>query len=385
MAIGTIGMDRKQQRLALAAMKHAVRNDDVSPGLSEVDPESLELAASAHGVSHVVLDWLLRVAPQHPAATTLRSINRDAAMFNLKVLGALRNALEALPPDLETVAFKGPVLASLSRTTSVRAYGDLDLLVAPDRFEEAYLALQASGATLFPYGSWQSAFETRHAEIPMILSFGVPLDLHAHVCSRPYMRQSYRVDEASALLERRRMLDLGSGRLPVMSLEDMLLHTACHSGWSGGERLGWLVDLDSVIRSGDVDWDVVVRRARDWQVRPLVNDALLRTRTIVGTDVPAEVLRQARRDPGSAILRVADMFDPPQACSRERGLARLLRLDTRESVAATAAAFGHRLSDAARLRFSSTQPTDIARLTREPEVDDQFRDDYLGFIGTLGR
>ena len=46
-----------------------------------------------------------------------------------------------------------------------------------------------------------------------------------------------------------------SAPVPVLGTEDMVLHAAAHAGWSGGERLGWLVDVDSVVRAGGIDWD----------------------------------------------------------------------------------------------------------------------------------
>ena len=83
----------------LSALTAAARHDaDLSAlrWVSDLDPDVLLAASRAHGVDHLVLDWITIVAPDHASVEVLRRRNDDAARFHLRALAALRGAGRAL-------------------------------------------------------------------------------------------------------------------------------------------------------------------------------------------------------------------------------------------------------------------------------------------------
>lgn len=388
-----MGRQSFDETQVLDVLLHALRRDVAIEArvLERLDGETLLVASQRHGIDHVVLDWFASVCPDHPAVGTLVQRNRTAAAFNLRVLGALRGALGALPADLPVLALKGPVLASFASTTGVRPYGDLDLLVPPDRLSDALDALHAWGATPFPYGSWREAFETEHAQVPMRLPFGVHLDLHWHLCSQPHIRNAFSVDSAQVLLARAERLDLsngvgtGIGDIPVFERHDMLIHTAAHAGWSGGDRFGWLVDVDSVIRSHEIDWDAVMGRSESWGLASLVADILRRTRRTLLTEIPTDVLRWggSRRSVSTA-LRIADRLAPARAVLDDRSIARFARLATRDSLTSTLGVMAARYAQALGRRVGPPNRATAPRPPTGPD-DEQWKEQYLALTARQGQ
>ena len=365
----------------LSALTAAARHDaDLSAlrWVYDLDPDVLLAASRAHGVDHLVLDWITIIAPDHAVVQVLRRRNVAAARFHLRALAALRGAGRALESaGVRYLAVKGPVLATLAPTASSRVYGDLDLLVAPGQLEVALDALTDTGAAFSESAQWRVLLESEHAQVPMLLPVGMSLDLHWDLCSRPHMRRSWNVDGAEALLSRSGSLNTAAGAVPVLDWNDMLIHTAGHAGWSGGDRLGWLVDVDSVVRSGQVDWDIVVNRTRAWSLEPLVGDLLNRTGQLLHTAIPSEVTRALRGGALGSLLRTSDRLFPMTGIHNGRSASRLLRLDTRAGLPSTLGEVRRRAVGAVSRRVRSSGADDLAKPSQSN--DENWRRPYLSF------
>ena len=365
----------------LSALTAAARHDaDLSAlrWVSDLDPDVLLAASRAHGVDHLVLDWITIVAPDHASVEVLRRRNDDAARFHLRALAALRGAGRALEAaGVRYLAVKGPVLATLAPTASSRVYGDLDLLVAPAQLEVALDALTDTGAALSDSAQWRVLLESEHAQVPMLLPVGMPLDLHWDLCSRPHMRRSWTVDGAEALLSRTGSLNTAAGAVPVLDWNDMLIHTAGHAGWSGGDRLGWLVDVDSVVRSGHVDWDIVVNRTRAWSLEALVGDVLNRTGQLLHTSIPTEVTRALRGGVLGSLLRTSDRLFPMTGVHDGHSASRLLRLDSRSGLSSTLGVVTRRAIGATSRLVRSDGPDRHVEPSRADDAN--WRRPYLSF------
>src|SRR5690606_37125324 len=85
-------------------------------------------------------------------------------------------------------------------------------------------------------------------------------------------------DAAWTRIERRSTArPLPSGRtLSTLAPADALVHTAVHgTQWGDGPvNLRWVVDASRLVPRPDLDWDRVVRLARDFGVSAVVHDAL---------------------------------------------------------------------------------------------------------------
>lgn len=367
-----------------AALVAAGRREiDHGLSLDDVDPAVLVAASGTHGVDHVLLDWLKKSSPGHGAVAPLQERNRMHARFHYRTLVALRSASSALmAAGVAHVAIKGPILATLSQASPCRAYSDLDLVVEPRSLEAALDVLTEQGAELSAAGGWRHLYATQHAQVPMLLPFGVPLDLHWHLCSRPHMRRSFTVDDAASLIARSMSLETATCDVTTLGWDDMLVHTAAHAGWSGGDRLGWFVDVDSVVRSGSIHWDTVVARARAWGLEALVGDVLRRSRELLETPIPAEVPDALRGGAMGTLLRTTERLRPMSALRYDRSARRMLHLDLRSGLSRTVVAVTFRAATATarRARQRSLSPVDAIELRRAD--DEKWREQYVSFAMT---
>ncbi len=79
---------------------------------------------------------------------------------------------------IEYVVVKGPVLAeTVYPRSDLRVYGDVDLLVRPEQFGEALVALEGGGARLYE-ANWELMLRTMRGELNLLTALGAPLDLH---------------------------------------------------------------------------------------------------------------------------------------------------------------------------------------------------------------
>lgn len=385
-----------------ALLRRILRGDDVPPAAT-IDSNALTDASAYHGLDHVVLPWLRTIAPEHQALVELTRRQRAAALFHARTIAALRLLLAALPIGTPVAVLKGPVLAELTRFGGIRAYGDLDLLVDPHDLPAVVGAAETIGAQLFPFGSWHEWLGAGSGQIPVDLPFGITLDLHWSLLSQPEPRRAFAVDPAAELLRRATSLDIGAERVPVLGAEDLVLHTAAHAAWSGGERLGWLVDIDATIFryegaaggagggavwvSRTIDWDVVMRRVTAWGLAPLVTDMLARSAAALGWTLPEEVrgpsrgLRIGRGAGLDGLLRFAPRLDGLASRRPEYAPSRLLRIDARPSLPGTLAVLMRRTGRAVRRRVApDLRP--IANRAGHDLVDP--RGSYLAFAAVEG-
>ncbi len=370
----------------------AVITPDAAGVAAAAEPAALAKATALHGVNHRVLDWLEAVAPDHPVVGVLAERNREAARLDMRVRGALRIACASLgAADVAVAAMKGPVLSAIAGGNAVRRYGDLDLLVSPEDLGRAADALADAGAVVMPLEGWQLLLESRHGQIPVRLPLAVSLDLHWHLSSQQSHRNSFAIDPAAVLLARSERFRLHGEEVSVLDGVDMVLHTAAHAGWSGGDRLGWLVDVDSVVRWASarphgLDWDEVVARAMKWRMGPLVGDMLAHTVAIAGSDVPVEVLRNLDRGGVSRLLRTVERVSPLLREERPvRGLSTLVRNDVLATLPASLASVTGRFAAAAARRVRGL-PTDTVEeiFSAPPAGDEDWRDRYLAFAREEG-
>ena len=250
---------------------------------------------------------------------------------------------------------KGPVLNELRPGPLVRPYSDLDVLIDPSTLEAALDALLASGAAPIDGWLWQHLLETEHGQVPLVLAFGTSLDLHWHLCSRPSLRWNFEIDAPATLLSRSVPFDVGGSPVPVLSPVDMLLHTASHATWSGGDRLVWSIDVADVVGWFDFDWDTVVRRAHAWGVGNLVSEALRQAVNEAGAVVPPGVIDALRIGGWGRVLATLDR-PRLRAFLGRHDLATLLRTDMRGDTGTSARLFRGRVRNALRRRVGTAEP-----------------------------
>jgi hypothetical protein len=118
---------------------------------------------------------------------------------------------------------------------------------------------------------------------------GTLIDLHWHVLNHGALRTEFDVPTMRLLHQARPMAE---DTLRVLAPADQLAHTALHASLTGGNRLVWLVDVDRIARSTDLDWECVIRTAIASRTGLVIALALSRAKAILHTPVAKSMLRR---------------------------------------------------------------------------------------------
>ncbi len=266
----------------------------------------IELATStAQKSSTLILDnadarrELLRLADHHRVSSLvarrladlnppLRIDELDAAVArscaaHLHALRTVRALDDALTIPFAIV--KGPVLAHhWYDNAQLREYGDVDVLVHPADFATALDSLRAAGIQCIAT-NWHGFRRLEVAEIPMRFE-ATNIDLHWDLIALGRNRRDFRVRTAD-MLARGQSISLDGCDVVTLDPVDTLIHLCVNTGLDGARRLRGLVDIDTVVRSGQIDAAALLHRADDLRARQIVIVVLQRVEELLGTPQPA--------------------------------------------------------------------------------------------------
>ncbi|MBD8078935.1 nucleotidyltransferase family protein [Cellulosimicrobium arenosum] len=286
----------------------AVREDagtSCPPGLRGTSPEDVVAAGRLHRVTPAV-ERVTRAWPDEPAGwrAALEQAKHDQLMRHLRALADVAGAGAVLDAAaVPWVVVKGPVLAgAIWPVVNMREYYDVDLVVAPHRFEDAVAALQERGVRLLDR-NWPEIRRTGRAELAMLTPAGTPLDLHWHVAVPAELRRAFPLD-IDAMLGRRRHVEVGGRAVPTLDPVDTVLHLAFHAAQAGANRLMWLADVRFALEHGQVDVAELERRSRAAGTWLGVRSVLARVHRVLG--LPSD---RVPRGPAPAWVRLTGLRD----------------------------------------------------------------------------
>ena len=289
-------------------------------------------------------DWgrLLPVASQENAAIVLRDAVREArpgvvplaaqrqlaymalqSEFRMRKLARLlETAVDTLGRvGIEATVLKGAALApTLYGSFTARPMNDIDLLIDPDRAQEARALMLAVGWRRDPSLPGDEAYAGHHHLPPMLDGSGSGLRLELHTALLP--RESPFPIANAELRRRATELPLGAFRVRVLGLVDHAVYAAIHFAWSHQLRLGaWhaMRDLGRLARRGLLDWPGFTDRAEEWRATSCAYWTLRLGRALAGLPVPGEVLRRLEPRLPEAILRRLERHFTQSILSRDEG------------------------------------------------------------------
>ncbi len=314
--------------LAAWAQLRALLGGPSSPALAAA-PAPLDQVAQAARLGGVVR---LALAADPALAPHLSEDAQQRAFVALSLEAALERLAATLrAPGLALARPGGCALLKGSATAALvypdplaRERRDLDLLVAPADFPRVAAALAAAGWTPAESRAWWATARRRH-EQAFRLTVGratVECDLHRRLSAFT----AWPIDHQALL---RRAITPPGALLPVSSPEDTLLHTALHAVTAGfSVPLRAWVDVARLAARRDLDWPVIVTRARAWRLAVPLWAALQVATRWLSAPVPPDVTRDLAPSPATALalrrLLSGDGATPlghPRAASAARLLA----------------------------------------------------------------
>jgi hypothetical protein len=176
------------------------------------------------------------------------------------------------------------------RSTAVRPMCDVDLMVKRADLERAAEVLLARGYQPRAQPDLDVDYASHHHLHPLQRPGGIPVELHWTIArpSAPFFI------DLDGLWDRARPATIGGVPASVLAPEDLVLHLSVHAAHDHQLDAGlrWCVDVSETIRhhAGEIDWDALCRRAREWGAAKPVYLMLRLSRDLLAADVPARAL-----------------------------------------------------------------------------------------------
>lgn len=215
---------------------------------------------------------------------------------NLYLTGELHSLIDLFDEyGFRVLPYRGPVLGSiLYDDVTMRRSTDLDFLVRQsdiqeiksvllsEGFEPSYLLASTNGLT----SAQEWAYTRYPRDYPFVRnSDGVNIELHWRIVSVRFPASF----DFEMLWNRRSMVGVEGRDVPTFSVENRFVAFCIHGSRHRWERLGWLYDLDALVRMEETDWGTVVDLARDKGAVGLVSLGVYLVNDLFGTELPPEL------------------------------------------------------------------------------------------------
>ncbi|HEX8499210.1 MAG TPA: nucleotidyltransferase family protein [Pyrinomonadaceae bacterium] len=298
-----------------------------------VDWDYLYALARRHALLPMLYRGLAGLAVSAPERfrEELRVRFRENATRNVLLAGELARVARLFESEgVGLLAYKGPALA-------VQAYGDLSLR----RFVDLDVIVRRrdvarAGELLLSLGFAKPAGLTASHESFLLrrqhnLAFSggggrLTIELHWEVSPAPFAS----VPLGGDAWARASSVTLNGVTVKCLAPEDLLLALAVHGTKHLWGRLAWVCDVAALVNScPSLDWDFVLRRARDSRVERMLYLALRLARGLLGARLPDAALEGAGDAPASRLAAEAASALFRGAGDELSGLVRSVRFNMR--------------------------------------------------------
>lgn len=248
----------------------------------------------------------------------LQSANMQTARRNMLMSAELLRVMKLLNDNgVNALAFKGPTLSQMAYgDITMRQYGDLDVLVRRNDAPSAVAMLQKEGyEEVYRLTPAQSEQWYKNAKDIVLLHPDkmIHLELHWQLSDDDYPVQMGH----DAIWSRPQTVAIQGRDVPTFGAETLLIYLCIHGSKHLWERIGWIKDIDLVIRTQPIDWERFASRLDQENYARMVLLGLDLSRRLFRTPLPPSILQQLEGRKRLAKLRAfvtdnwrqhADMF-----------------------------------------------------------------------------
>lgn len=187
---------------------------------------------------------------------------------------------------IDYAVLKGPAMAHVAYPDpSLRAFGDLDILVRGGSFRDACAVLREMGFRR-RLAEPRPRFDERFGKAAAHKHAGdsIEVDLHRTLVLGPFGLWL----DPGAMLDRATSFELAGREIGRLDDTDMLISVAMHAVLGWPRRLLPLRDVAQAARSLEVDWPAFVQRAADSRLTAVLLHAFALSTTTLGIEPVAE-------------------------------------------------------------------------------------------------
>jgi hypothetical protein len=201
---------------------------------------------------------------------------------NLLIMDTVRKVISSfIKEDIPVILLKGvPLLVNAYNNTGARALGDADILIDPRHVEKALKIMNANDwKYLRPWPFLINSISGPHPdryfkEITFINMQKITIDMHFNLFDfsvKDNKRHPMSYDEVFQYAVDFSLKGVGC-RVPCN--EDMIIHIIAHGAHQNVERtLRWVLDVATIIRSVEIDWEFLLKRIKKFDLAVELNVA----------------------------------------------------------------------------------------------------------------
>jgi len=279
------------------AVLRLIREEGPLPAPGDAAWDSCARQLVAEGLAGTALTLLDRSGHKSDLPASAReTLERELARVRVSQ-ALLFHRFEALAGELRTagvevIAHKGGALAPLLYPRiEDRPMVDIDVIFRPREWRRVRDTVVSRGYRL-PAGAHEEFWLENYFNLCVVSPQTPPTSFDLHWSLTQEGR--YRI-ETEDLFARAVPYDFGDARLLRLSNEDMLLSLFLHLAYHYFEaHLIWLYDMKLVIERWEIDWEVLLIRAREWGLMTVVAFNFAFLEKIFPGLVPAGVADRAR-------------------------------------------------------------------------------------------
>ncbi len=287
---------------------------------SSLDWSTVVQQAYSHGIAALVYQSLRpHSGVPDSVLAKLSARSQQMATQNLRYTQELVSVLEAFSEaGINAIPYRGPMIAmDAYGQVGLREFGDLDFLLRQTDIPAAKAVLEDRGYEpqyLLPETSeLNRTQEWAYTHLDRDYPFYNPetktaVELHWRILDQQFPTD-IRLDE---LWDRRTKTTVMNHEIPVLSPEDRLLMLCIHGSRHHWERLEWICDVVGFIDRHEIDWQLLIERARAHNAERLFLLGPMLAHQLYGTRLPAVVHRAICEDRslnGLASMVTTRLFD----------------------------------------------------------------------------
>jgi len=211
----------------------------------------------------------------------------------LLLTGELLTLLRAFQKHgIEAVPWKGPTLAAVAYgDVGLREFRDLDLFVRREDMPRVNEILSQIGFGPSPDVTKSLDAALLRFDCARLFSNDrIFADLH-WACSPPNLSLTLKPD-----MDRLQPVNLGPLQTVTLSQEDLLIALSIHGLTHYWERLAWVADVGALIARNEIDWDLLMTKARQLGLSRVVAVAVLLAHELLDVSLRIELIRFLKAD-----------------------------------------------------------------------------------------
>lgn len=306
-------IDRAEHELLLCCVRPHIdsRVSDRIRSLvaQDLDWDYLFLLARRHSVVALLYHGLQETAPDLVPAEPhqrLRKYFQDNAARNVVLNAELCRLLKMLGDNgIEAIPYKGPVLALFAYgNLALRRFVDLDVMVRKEDAAKSIDLLLADGYEVSKSISESQRKVLLHTQHNLQLHRSnrqLIVELHWEVASQLFVSSVQADDLWGGLIPN----EMNGATVKTLSAEDLVFSLSVHALRHVWENLLWICDLAWIISRYDLNWPVLLERARTTKIERNFLLGLQLCSRLLGVQLPELVAQQIERD--SSIDKLADV------------------------------------------------------------------------------